>query len=67
MKANSLFWHPLTEPFDRKRPVVFTDGKLISGSIRFMIGVEDMWLADQKKKAGISYSHWAYTDDLISL
>ena len=22
MKANSLFWHPVTEPFDRKRPVV---------------------------------------------
>ena len=67
MKESSTLWHPVGMSFDHKRSVVFTDGRVVSGSIRFHLNVEDMWLRDQKNKAGISYSHWAYTDELTAL
>ena len=58
-------WHPVTEPFDHKKTVVFSDGKIISCTMRFMLNVEDFWLKDQYKKIGIHYTLWAYSEDLL--
>lgn len=58
-------WHPVTEPFDHEKTVVFSDGKNISGTMRFMINVEDFWLKDQAKKKGVHYTMWAYSEDLL--
>ena len=51
--------------FDHEKTVVFSDGKNISGTMRFMINVEDFWLKDQAKKKGVHYTMWAYSEDLL--
>jgi hypothetical protein len=60
-------WHPIEEKIDLRKSVLFTNGSVISSSMRFMIDVVDFWLRDQEKKAGIKYDRWAYADELLPI